>query len=241
MGACGTVSPLPDDTVLADTVGEREIITMVDVLCRPAHGKYSERPPRCADCAGPAWWNGKRRVAECRKRGDLEYVPDLVRRRACCPSPDCPRGSWTVYEEDSYPHRVFALDLVVSAVAAVVLGRATLTAAANAHWCSRDTVRRWVGWVSRLAEPTELMRVCTRLEPRGLPGGLALSDMPRGAAVLHLLDRLADLLADRGVQLRPLWSGLARILADQLERLGAVFFLTKPSPPLRADLGGVAL
>jgi hypothetical protein len=136
---------------------------------------------------------------------------------------------------------VFALDLVVSAVVAVVLGRATLTAAAKAHWCSRDTVRRWVYWVSRLAEPAELMRVCTRLEPRGLPGGLTVADMPRAAAVLHLLDRLADLLADRGVRLRSLSSGLARVLADQLERLGAVFLLTKPSPPLRADLAGVAL
>jgi hypothetical protein len=136
---------------------------------------------------------------------------------------------------------VFALDLVVSAVGAVVLGRATMTAAAKAHWCSRDTIRRWVGWVSQLAKPEEMMRVCTRLEPRGLPGGLAVADMPRAAAVLHLLDRLADLLADRGVRLRPLCSGLARILADQLERLGAVFFLTKPSPPLRADLAGVVL
>jgi len=168
-------------------------------------------------------------------------VADRERRRACCPAKDCPWRSWTVYEEDTYPHRVFALDLVVLAVSAVVLARATLTAAGQAYGCSRDTVRRWVSWVAGLAEPAELLRECTRLEPRGLPGGLAVAGLPRAAAVLHLLDRLADLLADRGVRLRPRCSGLARILADQLERLGAVFWLTKPSPPLRGDLAGVGL
>jgi hypothetical protein len=215
---------------------------MMSVSCRRPHGKYPDRPPPCPDCAGPAWWNGTRVVSECGK-GDsgVEHVADEVRRRARCPSKDCPRRGWTVYEDDSYPHRVFALDLVVSAVGAVVLAQATLTAAAKAHWCSRDSVRRWVAWVERLAEPAELMRACTRLEPRGLPGGLSRADIPCAGTVLHLLDRLADLLADRGVRLRPLCSGLARILADQLERLGAVFLLTKPSPPLRADLVGVAL
>lgn len=215
---------------------------MVGVSCRSPNGKRPERPPRCPDCSGPAWWDGTRLVGECRKSDNgVEYRADQVRRRTRCPSKGCPRRSWTVYEDDSYPHRVFALDLVVSAVGAVVLGRATLTAAAKAHWCSRDSIRRWAAWVARLAEPAELMRACTRLESRGLPGGLGLAGRPRAAAVLHLLDRLADLLADRGVRLRSLCSGLARILADQLERLGAVFLLTKPSPPLRADLGGVAL
>jgi len=214
----------------------------MSVSCGPPYGKSPGRPPPCPDCVGPTWWDGKRLVAECRRfEGGIEYVADVTRRRARCPSKDCPRRSWTVYEQDSYPHRVFALDLVVSAVAAVVVGRATLTAAARAHWCSRDSVRRWVAWVERLAEPAELMRGCTRLEPRGLPGGLARADIPRAGTVLHLLDRLADLLADRGVRLRSLRSGLARILADQLERLGAVFLLTKPSPPLRAELAGVAL
>lgn len=215
---------------------------MIPVACTSASGKHHERPPCCLSCAGPAWWNGTRQVAVCRKTDHgVEHVADRVRRRAICPSRDCPLRSWTVYEDDSYPHRVFALDLVVSTVGAVVLARATLTAAAKAHWCSRDSVRRWVAWVERLAEPAELMQACTRLEPRGLPGGLGPAGRPRAAAVLHLLDRLADLLGDRGVRLRSLSSGLARILEDQLERLGAVFLLTKPSPPLRADLTGVAL
>ena len=38
-----------------------------------------------------------------------------------------------MYEEDSYPHRLFRLVLVVGAVSAVVFGRATLEAAALAH------------------------------------------------------------------------------------------------------------
>ncbi|MFH0902454.1 MAG: hypothetical protein V2A73_17630 [Pseudomonadota bacterium] len=176
-------------------------------------------------------------VGVCRKRDSVEFVPGVARRRACCSCPDCPHDSFTVYEDDSYPHRVFALDLLASAVIMVVGGGRTLTS----HRCSRDTVRRWIRWIARLAEPPELMRACTRLEPHGLPGGLAVASMPCAAAVLHLLDQFANLLADRGVRLRSLRSGLSRILADQLERLGAVFFLTKPSPPLRVGLVGVTL
>jgi hypothetical protein len=71
--------------------------------------------------------------------------------------------------------------------------------------------------------------------------------MPRAASVLHLLDRLADLLAERGVRAaRALGqgtagTGLIRLLKDQLVRLGAVFYLTPSSPPLRVDLASVCL
>lgn len=142
-----------------------------------------------------------------------------------------------MYEEDAYPHRVFQLVVVASAVAAVAIGRATFTATAKAHRCSRDSVRRWVRWVSKLAKPSTLMRVCTRLDPDGLPGGLVTSEMPRAAVVLHLLDRLAELLAVRGVKLQPFDAGLARVLAYQLARFGDVYYLTKVSPPLRVALG----
>lgn len=222
-------------------MGERRSNAM-KISHNGARSKYAERPPPCPDCQSPAWWNGFRTASSVGKQGDsIEYQTDIVRRRACCPSRDCPRGSWTVYEEDSYPHRLFRLLVVVSAVSAVVFGRITMTAAARAHQCSRDSIRRWLRWVARLADPRQLLLACTRLEPDGLPGAFVPPDMPRAGAVLHLLDRFAYLLTQRGVRLPGIKSGLACVLKDQLVRFGEVFYLTKSSPPLRADLAGVRL
>jgi hypothetical protein len=56
-----------------------------------------------------------------------------------------------------------------------------------------------------------------------------------------LLERLAELLSLRGVDLPGLGAGLVRLLVDRLVRFGEVFYLTKSSPPLRADLAGLVL
>jgi hypothetical protein len=162
-----------------------------------------------------------------------------VRRRAKCASKDCPRGRFTVYERDAYPHRGFSLEVVASAVSAVAVGGQTQDASARDHGCSRRSVGRWRSWVAALAAPAELMRACTRLSSGGLPGGTAVEG--RAGAVLHLLDRLAELLVERGVRLPRFSCGLVRLLVDQLRRLGAVFWLTKSSPPLHADLRAVGL
>ena len=207
-----------------------------------ARGKYAERPPPCPDCHSSTWGNGSRTVSSVSQQGDsIRHQTDIVRRRACCPSRDCLKGSWTIYEEDSYPHRLFRLLVVVSAVSAVVFGRITMTAAARAHQCSRDSVRRWLWWVTQLANLRQLLQACTRLDPDGLPGAFVTPDMSRAGAVLHLLDRFAELLTQRGMRLPGLKSGLVCVLKDQLVRFGEVFYLTKPSPPLRADLAGIRL
>ena len=201
--------------------------------------KYDNRPPRCIDCNGSSWWNGKRKVGTVRQGGSEPEYEQEVRRRAKCASKDCPRGSWTVYETDSYPHRGFSLEVVASAVSAVAVGGQTQDAVAQEHGCSRRSVGRWLRWVEALAEPAALMRSCTRLTSSGLPGGTVVES--RAGAVLHLLDRLAELLVDRGVRLPGFTCGLVRLLVDQLRRLGAVFWLTKSSPPLHADLSAVGL
>jgi hypothetical protein len=167
----------------------------------------------------------------------VEYVAEVIRRRARCPSKQCPQGSWTIYEEQGYPHRVFELAVEVSAVSAVVFGGATQSAAAAAHQCSRDSVRRWRRWVEQLADPADLLRACTELEPDGVVGALAPSTMARAGAVLHLLDRLAELLALAGVRMAQASCGLMRVMRHLLTRFGEVFWLTKSSPPLRADVG----
>lgn len=199
--------------------------------------KYEDRPEPCRECGSPAWWNGTRTVAPVRKTDDgtVEHVPETRRRRARCSANSCKVRSWTIYEHDDYPHRLFGLDLVVSAVCMVVLGMETMTAAAAAHLCSRDSVRRWARWVASLAKPGDLEQLCARLDPEGQPPPIGPSGGRRVARVLALLERLADLLEVRGVALRGSTCGLARVLHDRLGRFGEVFFLTRASPPLRAD------
>lgn len=204
--------------------------------------KYSGRPPHCISCGLAAWWNGTRVVSAVRQcAAGVEHVSEIIRRRARCPSKQCPQGSWTIYEEEAYPHRVFDLAVVVSAVSAVVFAGRTLTGSAATHQCSRDSVRRWKRWVEQLAEPAELLRACTELEPDGMAGALAPSAMERAAAVLHLLDRLAELLRTLGVHMARASSGLGRVLRHLLGACGEVFWLTKSSPPLRADVGRLGI
>lgn len=203
--------------------------------------KYATRPAPCRACGGSAWWNGKRTVAPVRQDGDeAAHEPGTVRRRARCPSKGCPVGSWTVYEECDYPHRVFQLDVVVAAVCMALAVDATLTAVAQAHGCSRDSVRRWLRWVASLAEPRDLEQLCSRLDSDGLPPP-SVAQGGQAARVLLLLERLVDLLSARGVDLPGHGAGLVRLLVDRLVRFGEVFYLTKSSPPLRADLAGLCL
>ena len=205
--------------------------------------KYDIRPPCCRECESPAWWDGTRTVAPVRKSDDGEVVhePETVRSRARCSSKDCPVGSWTVYEQSDYPHRLFQLDVVVSALCMVVFGASTMTAAAAAHLCSRDSVRRWKRWLESLADPRDLERLCVRLDSEGLPPPVAPEPAERSARVLLLLEHLVCLLVRRGVELRGRGSGLTLLLADRLERFGEVFYLTKSSPPLRADQASLCL
>lgn len=205
---------------------------------RGVKGKYPERPPLCI-CSSESWWDGTRTVcAVCKQSGSIKHVTDVVYRRARCSRKDCPRKSWTVYEPyDSYPHRTFWLAVVVSAVSAVVFNKVTMTAAARAHQCGRDSVRRWLLWVERLADPADLMRVCTQLDGTGMPGAAATGDMPKAGAVIYLMDRLAELLAERGV-ITQAESGLGviSVLKQQLGVFRQVFYLKNVSPPMRADV-----
>lgn len=202
--------------------------------------EYTTRPAPCRECGSPAWWNGTRVVAPVRQEEDKSvHKPDTIRRRARCSCKGCSAGSWTVYEGSDYPHRVFQLDVVFAAVCMALAVNATLTAVAEAHGCSRDSVRRWLQWVSELSDPRDLERLCSRLDSEGLPSSTARGS--RAARVIMLLERLVELLWSRGVVLAGLGTGLTRLLVDRLVRFGEVFYLTKSSPPLRADLSGLHL
>lgn len=200
--------------------------------------RKQDRPPQCVLCGACTWWDGVRRVCNVRKLGDrVEAAVEEVRSRARCPRQDCPRRSFTVYPEDAYPHRGFRLGVVVSAVSAVLGGERRYAVAAQ-HECCGDSVRRWVRWTDSLVgDVNELGRACSKLTGDGLPGAVPIERVPRACGVLHLLDRLAELLAGRGLELpEPQAPGLVRLLTYLLQRSGEVFWLTKSSPPLRAQL-----
>jgi hypothetical protein len=160
----------------------------------------------------------------------------VIRRRARCSSKACGKR-WTVYEGDAYPHRVFGLDVLVSAVLLVVVAGATRTASAASHLCSRRSVQRWIAWIGALAEPRDLDRLCTRIAAEHVPISDRSTDPTK--RILALMERLAGILIVRGVLLSSATSGLARILTDRLVRFGEVYRLTKRCPPLRGDLVGI--
>lgn len=164
-----------------------------------------------------------------RAAGVVERLIDVVRRRVRCSSPDCPAPDWTVYEDGAYPHRSFELDVVADAVAEVEIEARSFTAVAVSHACSRDTVRRWRRWVAQLADPRAPQQLCARIDPDGVVIALPSIASPAEAVLRHT-ERLADLLAFRGVSLPRAASGLARILTHQLRRFGDLFFLTKALP-----------
>jgi hypothetical protein len=176
----------------------------------------------------------------CGLAGAVEYLSGQVRRRACCSDRDCPAPGWTVYPAGSYPHRTFQLDVVSSAVAQVATGESTQRAA-EGHLCSRRSVSRWRCWCAQLVSPEDLSAAVVRLDADGLPPPWRNSGGGEAASwALRLWERLAAVLAHRGVALPEGRSGLQRVLCWQRERAGIVAWLTRPqSPRLRVALGSV--
>lgn len=207
--------------------------------------KYEERPAPCRVCGSVAWWNGWRAI-----KGEVGHdgASDAVvrregrRHRARCSRRDGKCRSWTVYGEDAYPHRVFQLSAVSSAVTTVALEKVTMTESARRHDSSRRSVSRWVKWVASFLDVAGLVRLCARLgSQQGLPPpALAASEAQaahRAGVVLVLLDHLCGLLREGGVALSRDGPALGVLLGDQLARFGEVVLLTRPSPPLRVDVG----
>lgn len=194
------------------------------VLADAKGHKYAQRPSTCWVCGLHSWWCGSRTT----KAG--------VRRRARCSDDACQAKSWTEYAGDAYPHRRVGLLAVVTVVAAVAAGQ-TLTAAAAQHDVSRTSAARWVRWVAGIAEPAELARECTRLDPDGIAPPPVRSEEERVVAgsVLLMVERVVDGSLARGARLLGEGRGLPRLLAHHLGRFRDVFYVTVPCPRLRVD------
>lgn len=221
----------------------------MDIPSKQKKCKHKDRPGPCPVCGLSAWWNGARKVKQVVKdaMGAVVRLIEVLRRRARCSDRSCQAGSWTIYEEGGYPHRRFALAVVVSAVAQVVCawegGRSVVVAvpdAAERHQCDPSSMSRWIKWVAGLFVARDLARLCSRLDPDGLPppeaptGGACIA---RAGVMLRLLERLAQLLRFRGVEIEP-GPGLAAILRRQLVRFGRAVGLTESSPPMKYHKGG---
>lgn len=214
----------------------------MDVPSPPRKCKYPDRPEPCRHCGTSASWDGGREVAQVVVDADgaVRWVPGIHRRRACCPNPDCPVKSWTVYETGAYPHRTFTLAVTASGIAQVAADdEATPEAVAHAHQCDRRTVGRWIAWVARLWPTVEIVRACARLDPSGMPPPppprLETARLCAGWMLL-LLDHLVRLLRERGVVLET-GAGLIALVRHQFVRFGVVLWLTRPSPPLHIEAG----
>ena len=197
---------------------------------RPSGGRCKQESA-CPFCGGPGCRDGFRLVksqVHLDAAGNPVRIEGIARPRWRCSG--CGR-SWTLYEAGAYPHRTFSPTVEAAAVAELTTAPgATLTSVARAFHCDRRTVGRWVRHVAGIADPDDLSRTCTRLDPSGLLAPCLR--LARGGHLLLLLDHLARLLRDRGVPLEP-GPGLAAILRWQFDRFRTIAFLTRASPPLR--------
>lgn len=188
-----------------------------------------ERPPPCARCAAPSWWNGWRQV--------FAVIGSTVEGpRARCerwlPRAKCTvcHHSFTCYPPGHYPHRQYQLDIVGDVVAAIAIGAEAATTAAARATASPTSGRRWTAWVAQLAVPAALLAVAQRLDP-GAPVGAGVSTAGSSSdarslavRVLNAFEELGSALVRRGIALASR-TGLGRVLEWQHRLHGDVVYL----------------
>lgn len=182
------------------------------------------RPPRCPWCGAACWWNGWRLVHPviADPSGVAARAEQWLSRAKCSAC----KKSFTCLPEVLYPRRQYQLDVVAEVVADVSLGERSAPAAAREVGASPTSARRWTAWVAALAEPGELLRATSQLDPTA-PVGAGLSRhagdgiRARAARVLDALEQLGAALVRRGVALAHR-TGLGRVLGWQRSLFGDV-------------------
>jgi hypothetical protein len=208
-------------------VDERDRKPLLPTIVKPR--ERPDRPPPCRVCRAPSWWNGWRvifPVVAGLVTGVLERweLPLPLAKCAEC------RHGFTCYPDGIYPRRQYQLDVVAGTVAAVTLGGASVAETARTTGAGSTSVRRWVGWVAKLAALSELVALAVRIDPDA-PAGAGLATMDhetttcsRAALVLAALEHLGLALVHRGLALAAR-TGLGRVLGWQHAVHGDVYGL----------------
>lgn len=188
-----------------------------------------ERPPSCARCSAPSWWNGWRAVAAV-VRSALGAA--VERCRCWVPRAKCStcKAGFTCRPPELYPRRQFQLDVVADVVAATAVGDEAPTKAAARVSASPTSARRWLLWIAELTSPEALLAVAQKLDPDA-PVGAGAAALPRSdgrraraGVVLDALEQLGAALVRAGVSLVSK-TGLGRVLEWQHRAHGEVVHL----------------
>lgn len=199
-------------------------------------GRRDERPPSCARCHAPGWWNGWRVVHPVVATSTARVVErrEMTLARGKCSS--CLVG-FTCYPPGFYPGRQYQLDVVADVVAAVTLGGEPIEHAAGTCSASATSARRWTAWVAALASAGELHAAAARLDASTatVASTCITSPHPPASAVLIGLEVLGAALVRVGVTVVER-TGLGRVLGWQHRCHGDVYGLvagpTKFSPAM---------
>jgi hypothetical protein len=135
------------------------------------------------------------------------HIPEIVCPRVKCAA--C-RQSWTLRPEGLVPQRHYQLCVVADATARYFFEPGpSLEAVAQTVDCDRRTVGRWVDWLSKLAQPADLLRhvllatgapLLPRIPPvaratRHAAAAVGQAVRDRAAQVLCLLEFLGSALS----------------------------------------------
>lgn len=232
---------MPD--VAADAAERKSLPTIVKPRER------QDRPPLCRRCNSPSWWNGWRMVfpvVATLVAGLVEHWELPLPRGKCS---RCRHG-FTCYPDGIYPRRQYQLDVVADAVSQVALGGESAAEAARTTQAGATSVRRWLGWITAIAEPRDLIAIATRIDPDA-PAGTGLATVvhrggkrSRAALVLVALEHLGLSLMHRGLVLAAR-TGLGRVLGWQYATHGDVYGLVagvrrlSPAMALGGRAGGL--
>jgi hypothetical protein len=163
------------------------------------HYETAERPERCIYCGDTRvnFDGSRKRSASVLVLTVVVYVAELLCRRVKCAG--C-HGSWTLRPPELVAHKHFQLCVAARAVSRYLFDPAgTLTGVASEHGCSRQTVKRWLGWTAVVAEPEIVLQKVVEATDAPLVPPLrtvaAVARKARGALGSVVLKRAAEVLA----------------------------------------------
>jgi hypothetical protein len=151
----------------------------------PGRGR-PRRPEVCVRCKHTGIWYDGWRLVFCVVLIDgtpFRFADGLWLQRVAC---SLCWHSWVCRPGFLYPHRSFAPDLIEAAALRYLQDpSASYAAAARGYGCSLTMLWVWIGWLSQLADPGEIVAEAVRQDP-SLP---AAELIPRRVAQNHVKAR----------------------------------------------------